>query len=163
MSENRVQRPRHLREIQRVDEQARVADLPAGAAAHEAPKLLVRGPTSPGRLLLKGAERTEVSLSFDDLFDGGGAERADQLVLEVCDADVEAESFHLGAGEVGTETGTLESTLEVALLSGVAEARQSNAQSLRTEQGQEPADRLRTPDRQHGDALGAELPAAPLG
>ena len=56
MSKYAVQRPRHLGEIKRIDEQARVSDLPAAAATHEAPKLLLIGPSLPRGLLLEGAE-----------------------------------------------------------------------------------------------------------
>jgi hypothetical protein len=63
-------------------------------------------------------------LRVDDLLDGRGAEGADQLVLQVCDAHVEAESFHVGAGEVGAEAGPLEGAPELVLLSDVAEPRQ---------------------------------------
>ena len=67
MSEHQVERPRHLAEIERLDEQARVAGLPAAAAAHEAPKLILGGSASPLRLLLEGAEGSEVALRVDDL------------------------------------------------------------------------------------------------
>jgi len=95
-----VKRPRHLGEIKRLDEQTRVPDLPAAAAAHEAPKLLLIGPSLPRRLLLEGAERSKLSLSVNDPFHRGGTKSADQLVLQVCDAHVETESFHIGASEV---------------------------------------------------------------
>jgi hypothetical protein len=80
-----------LGEIKRSDEQTRVSDLPPGAAAKEAPKLILRGPPLPGSLLLEGPERAEVTLSVDDLFDSGGAESTDQFVLQVCLAHVETE------------------------------------------------------------------------
>ena len=54
-------------EIERVDEETRVADLPAAAAAHEAPELLLGRPASPSRLLLERAEGAEVALRVDDL------------------------------------------------------------------------------------------------
>ena len=57
MSKYLVKRPRHLGELKRLDEQARVSDLPPAAAAHEAPKLLLVGPSLPRSLLLEGAER----------------------------------------------------------------------------------------------------------
>src|SRR6266498_2044924 len=101
MSQYTVQRPRHLAEIQRVDEQGRGLDLPAAVGANEAPELLLIGPSSPGRLLLEGAERFKLTLSVDDLFYGGRTERADQLVLQVCDAHVETERFHIGARQMG--------------------------------------------------------------
>jgi hypothetical protein len=83
MSKYQVKRPGHLAEIKRLDQQTRVSDLPAAAAAHEAPKLLLRGPSSPLRLLLEGAEGSKVSLSVNDLFHAGGTESADQFVLQV--------------------------------------------------------------------------------
>src|SRR6266508_1406933 len=162
-SKDAVERPRHLGEIERLDQQTRVSDLPAAATAHEPPKLLLIGPSLPRRLLLEGAEGSEVALSVDDLFHGGGTERADQLVLEVCDAHVEAEPFHVGASDVGAEAGTLESTLEVALLRGVAEARQPGVQALRAQQIEEASDGLRTPDRHDRNALGVKIPTTALG
>ena len=70
--------------MQRVDEQARVSDLPASATTHEAPKLLLSAPSLPCRLPLEGAERSKLTLGVEDLFHGGGTERADQLILQVC-------------------------------------------------------------------------------
>ncbi len=157
-----VERPWYPSEIERIDEQARVADLPAAAAAHEAPKLLLSRPSSPRRLLLEGAEGSEVSLSVHDLFHGGGAERADQLVLQVCDADVEAQPFHLAASEVRAEAGPLETATEVALLSGVAETRQPDVKPLRAEQVQEPSNGLRAPNWHDGNALSVKIPTTAL-
>jgi hypothetical protein len=51
-SQYEVERPGHVAEIERIDEQARVSDLPAAAAAHEPPKLLLRRPSLPRRLFL---------------------------------------------------------------------------------------------------------------
>src|SRR5439155_13891875 len=96
-------------------------------------------------------------------FHGGGPKSADQLVLQVCDAYVETESFQIGASEVGADAGALESALEVALLGGVTEAREPDVLPPRAEQIQEASDRLRTPDRHDGDALGVEIPATALG
>jgi len=158
MSKYTVQWPRHLGEIQRVDEQGRGLDLPAAVGAEEAPELLLNGPSLPRRLLLEGAERFKVTLSVDDLFHGDGTEGADQLVLQVCDAHVETESFHIGASEVGAEAGPLETALEVALLCGVTEARQSDVKPLRAEQIQEASDVLRTPNWHDGDALSIKIP-----
>src|SRR5829696_1432912 len=130
--------------MQRVDEQARVSDLPASATTHEAPKLLLSGPSLPRRLLLEGAERSKLSLGVEDLFHGGDTERADQLILQVCDAHIETERFHIGATEVGAEAGPLDTVPEVTFLSGVTEARQSDIKPLRTKWIQEAADIRRT-------------------
>src|SRR2546428_11714933 len=100
MKRYQVERRRHLGETKRPDKQTRVQDLRPAAAAHEAPKLLLIGPSLPRRLLLERAERSKLSLSVNDPFHRGGTKSADQLVLQVCDAHVETESFHIGASEV---------------------------------------------------------------
>jgi hypothetical protein len=158
LRKHQVERPGHVREIERIDEQTRVPDLPAGAAAHEAPKLLLRGPSLPCRLLLQGAERSKLTLTVDDLFHGGGTESAYQLLLQVRHAHVETESFQIGASDGGTEAGTLEAAPEVALLCSVAETRELDVKPLSGEQIQEASDGLRTPDRHDGNALGVEIP-----
>jgi len=163
VSENQVQRPRHLREIEGVDEQARVPDLSASAAAEPAPKLLLGSPTLPRRLLLESAERSKVPLSLGDPFHGGSAERADQLVLQICDAHVEAQPFHVGASEVGAESSSFETPTEIQLLSRVTETCQPHVKPVRAELIQKPSDGLRASDRNDGYALGAQIPATPLG
>ena len=153
MSKYTVQRPGYLGQIQRLDEQAGVSDLPAAAAAHEAPKLLLMGPSLPRRLLLEGAEGSEAPLSVDDLLHRRDTESADQLVLEVFDAYVETQPLHIDASELGAEAGPLETAPEVALLRGVTEACQRDVKPLRAEQMQEPFDRLRTANRHDADAF----------
>ena len=163
MSKYEVERSGHSCEIQRFDEQTRVADLAPAAAAHEAPKLLLRGPPSPRGLFLERAKRAEVALSLDDLLHGGGTEGADQLVLQVRDAHVETERFHVGASEVGAEAASLETAPELVLLGSVTQAGDPEVQPLRAEQVQEAAYRLRTADRNNGDALAAKIPATARG
>ncbi|MBA3735748.1 MAG: hypothetical protein H0W90_11230 [Actinobacteria bacterium] len=144
-------------EIERIDEQARVSDLSAATASHEAPKLLFVRPTLPRRLLLEGAERSEVTLGVHDLFHRGGAESADQLVLEVCDAHVKTQLFHVDPCEIRAQAGPLETTLELALLGGVTETGQSDVRTSRAEQIQEVSDRLRASNRHDGDALRVKI------
>jgi hypothetical protein len=162
MSKYQVKRPGHLGEIERPDEQTRVADLPSAAAAHEAPKLFLVAPSLPRRLLLQGPEGAEVSLSVNDLFHGGDTKSADQLVLQVCDAHVETESFHVGAPEVGAEARPFEAALELALLCGVTETREPDVKPLRAEQIQEPSYGLRTTNWHDGNAFGVKIPTAAL-
>jgi hypothetical protein len=162
MSKYAVQRPRHAVEIQCVDEEGRELDLPASMRPEEAPQLLLLSPSSPGGLLLKGPERFKVTLRVDDLFHRGGPQGPDQLVLEVCDAHVEAELFHLGASEVRAEPGPLETAPEVALFSGVTESRQSEVQPLRAEPVQEASDCLRTADWHNRNAFTSKIPATAL-
>jgi hypothetical protein len=149
-------------EVERLDEETRVADLPAATAAHEAPKLLLVGPSLPRRLLLEGAEGSKVSLGVNDLFHGGGTESADQLVFQVCDAHVETQSFHVDASEVGAEASQLETAPEVALLCGIAETRQPDVEPLRAEPIQEASYGLRTPNWHNGNALSVKIPTAAL-
>jgi hypothetical protein len=163
MSKHQVERPGHTGEIKYLDEQPRVTDLPPGAAAHEAPELVLGRPSLPRGLLLERAEGSKLSLSVDDLLDGRGTKRADQLVLQVCDADEETELFHLAAGQVGAEACTLETALEVALLGGVAQAGQPEVEPVRPEDIQELSYGLSTADRHDGNALSVEVPASALG
>jgi hypothetical protein len=163
MSKYTVQRPRHSGEIQRFHEQARVSDLPAAAAAHEAPKLLLSGSSVPCTLLLERAEGPEVSLSVNDLLHGGGTESSDQLVLQVYDAHVETLLFHIGPSEVGAEAGPLETAPEFVLLSRVIKTRQPEVEPLRAVEPQESSDGLRTSHRHDGDALGIKVPATAAG
>ena len=83
MSEHAVERPRHPVEVERLDEEAGVADLPPAARAEEPPQLVVEWPAAPLRLLLQRSERAEVAVQLDDVLDDVRAERADQLVLEI--------------------------------------------------------------------------------
>jgi hypothetical protein len=162
MSKYKVKRPRHVGQIQRIDEQTRVSDLPAAAAAHEAPKLLLSRSSLPRRLLLEGAEGSKVTLSLDDPFHGGGTESADQLVLQVCDAHVETQPFHIDATEVGAEARPLKTAPEVALLCSVTETRQPDVKPLGAEQIQEATYRLRTPNWHNRNALSVKIPITAL-
>ena len=91
-----------------------------------------------------------------------GSERADQLVLEILDADEEPEGFHAGASEADAEAGALERASEVALLTGVAEAREPDVDALRPEHAEEASDGLSAAHRHDGNALAAEItPAEP--
>ena len=130
MSEHHVQGSRHVGEIEGLDEQARVPDLPPATAAHEAPKLLLERALSPRRLPLEGSEGSEVALRVDHVLDRGRPERSDQLVLQVRDAHEEADAFHGGACEVGPEVGALETSAELTLFPDVAETRQPDVETL---------------------------------
>ena len=162
MREYALEWPRHSSEVQRLDEQTGVADLAAAAAAQEAPELLLGGPSAPCRLLLKGSERLEVTLGLDDPLDGAGSQGPDQLLLQVGDADVEPESFHLRPREIGAEAGPLKAAAEVVLLCRVAEPRQPDVKASRAEPREEPSDGLRPSNRDHRDALGVKIATTAL-
>jgi uncharacterized cupin superfamily protein len=159
--EHGVERSRHPAQVERIDENARVADLAATAAAHEAPQLGARLASVPGRLFLEGAEGTELALGADDLLDGIGPEGTDELVLEVVDAGVEPEPFHVGATQVRAEAAAFEAAPEIALLCRIEQPGEGDIETSRAERAHEAADRLRPADGDDGDSLGVEVPAAP--
>ena len=68
--------------------------------------------------------RTRAPLRLDDLLHSVHAGGANELVLEILDADVEAEPLHVGPRETGAEPGALERATEHRLLTGVDEARE---------------------------------------
>jgi hypothetical protein len=138
-------------------------DLPAAAGAHETPKLLLIRPSSVRGLLLESAERSKLTLSGDDIFHGGSTEGADQLVLQVRDAHVETQRFHLGATEVRAEAGALETAPEVTFFCGVTQARQPDIQTRRTEQIQKASDVHRAAHWHDGNALSVKISTTALG
>ncbi len=158
MTKHAVERPRHSCEVEGIDEQARVPDLPPTAAAQPTPELVVHRPTLPRGLLLQCPERSEVALSLGDLCHGRDAYGADELVLQVFDAYVEAARLHLGARQVGAEPGSLETSTEVALFSRVTEARKHEIEAVRPVLLEEATDGLRTADRNDRDAFGGKIP-----
>lgn len=155
--EYEVERPRHSGVVECVDEQGCVVQLPSATGAHEPTELLLVGPSLLGGLLLEDAERSEVSLSVDDLLHGGGTESSDQLVLQIGDAHVEPQPFQLGASEVSAEAGPFETPLEVALLCSVTEPRQPDVETSRAEQGDEAPDRPRASHRDDGDTFSLKI------
>jgi hypothetical protein len=140
-----------------------VVDLAAGARAEEASQLAPEGASALGRLPLERAERPELTLRGDHLLDGVDPEGADQLVLEVGDADEEAESFQIGAGEPGPEADAFEVAPKVPLLTDVAEARQPQIGASGTEQVEVVPDVGRAAHRHDGHAFRVEVAAVAVG
>src|SRR5438067_1938898 len=158
-SQSRIEWPRHTGEINRLDHSGRRLDLAAAVGAEEAPQLNFRLPRPPLRLPLERAEGLELALPFDDSFHRGDAESADQLVLQVRDAQVETETFHIGACEVEAEASSLEAAPEVALLSLVTEPSNFQVKAPRTEPIQIGPDIGRTPHRHDRNALRLKVPS----
>ena len=130
---------------------------------HEPPKLLLIRELALRGLLLERAERSELALGGNHLFHAGRADGADQLVLEIRDAHVEAELLHVGASEVGPEAAALEAAPEIGFLSGVTETREPDVETAWAELFHVPPDRLSTADGQDGNPLRFEVAAPPLG
>ena len=96
------------------------------------------------RVASGGCETSKLAVSVDDLFHRGRTERADQLLLQVSHADVEAERLHVRPGRGRAEAGTLERALKEAFLGGVAQTGQLDVEASRPEALDEAPDRLRT-------------------
>ena len=69
MREHAVEWGRDLVQIQLLDQEPCVTDLPAAAAPHEPAELLLRWTSAPLGLLLQGAEGAEVTVRLDDTQD----------------------------------------------------------------------------------------------
>src|SRR4051794_15337629 len=161
--QNEIEWPGHLRELERVDQQARVTDFSPAAAAHETAELLAERPTAPLRLLLERPERSEIAVRRDDALHGVAPQSANQFVLEIGLADVEAERLHAFACDLCAEGAALEPAAELAFLAGVAEPRERQTEPTRPVEVERAADRLRAADRHDGDAFGGEVAAAARG
>ena len=161
MREDEVEGPRHAGQVERLHEHPAVVDLAPAVGAQEAPELALDRDAALSRLPLEDAKRSQLALGGDDLLDGRDAERADELVLEVLDAGVEAEALHGRPGEIGAEAGPFQAPLDGPLLARVVEARQPDVEPPRPEPLEEPADGLGAADGLDGDALGGEIAAAP--
>jgi N-acyl homoserine lactone hydrolase len=149
--------PGDVGEVEGLDEEGCRADLPAAVGAEEPSELLLDGSLAPPRLSLEGPEGAEIAHPVDDPLHRRGPQGSDQLVLQVFDADVEAQPLQVLAGEVGAEASSLQSVSETALLAGVAEAGQPDVQAFRTEPIQERADVRRASHRHDGHTLGFEI------
>src|SRR5262249_14433479 len=127
------------------------------AAPHEATELVLAGTAPPRRLFLQRAETVNVTFGLENLLDGRRTERADQLVFEVLDANVEAELLHVRACQVGSEPGAFQRPSEVLFLTRVAESGDGDVREVL----QEAADRVRAAHRQYRDSLACEITASP--
>ena len=163
MGEHPIEGPRHVIEVQCLDEQAPVADLAARGRAQEASKLLLAAPLTLRGLTLERAERSRLTLRIDDLLYGVDTEVTDQLVLQVLDAPMKPQLLHLGRTQVLPETGTMKATLDVTDLGRVEETRKSEVPPVWAPHVEEVADARRTSHRHDGDAISVEIYASALG
>jgi hypothetical protein len=104
-----------------------------GSGSRGSAELLFHEAGAPLRLLPEGSERLELTSRLDHLHHRVGAERADQLVLEVLDAGVEPEPLHVGAREPGSEPRPLKPAAEVRFLRRVVQPGQGDAEPTRPE------------------------------
>src|SRR5262249_48162629 len=150
MCEHPGERPRDPAEVERLDEQARVPDLPVSQPTVQ---LRFDRLVAVLDLLLERLEPRKIALLLGDLQHDTGAVGADELVLEVDLADVEAEPLPVRARQPRPEACTLERARVAPLLARVAEARHL----CRTCSREKTAERLRAADRNDPHALGSEI------
>src|SRR6266853_229730 len=78
-------------EVERIDQESGVESLAAGMRADEATHMLERAAAALGGLLLQAAQRPQLALSLDHVFDCFETDGANQLVLEVGVAHIEVD------------------------------------------------------------------------
>lgn len=154
-----IERSGYPAEIQRLHQQSAVSDLPAGASSHEAPELLIDSPTSPGRLRLKRAESAELSFGLEDLLYGVRSDGTDELGFEIRITNEEAKLLHTDAGQVRTESGTLEVAPSFDLFAGVTQSGQFHIEPARTQHTEEMTESCCAANRNNGHPLRIEIPA----
>ena len=163
MEEDPVERPRDALEIERVHEQAGVADLAPCAAAHEPPQLLLGGANAPRRHLLECPEPVEIVVGPKDFLDPRRTKRAYQLLLQVGLAYEEAEPLHVRARELVAKTSALEGSTKHARFAGIAQAREPRTLSSTPELLEKGSNAVRASKSNDSDARGRKVKAAPLG
>jgi len=103
--EHGVERTRHAVQVQREHQRPGVLRLAARAGADEAAQVLDRAASPLSGLRLQAAQRWKLALRPDDPLDALDAKGPDQLVLEVGDADLEAEALQAGAVQGSADAG----------------------------------------------------------
>src|SRR5262249_41571378 len=127
MSEYAIERSRHAIQVQRLDHQPCIQGLAPGPRADKAAQVLQLCAVSLGGLPLQAAEGSKLTLTLYNPFDPFYAQRANELVLEVGVAHIEAQPLHVFAPRVGAVAGSLESAPEIVLLTDVDQAGQLHA------------------------------------
>lgn len=155
MRERAVERTRHPAEVEGFHERPCERDLPVGEKTAE---LLVERSGSVRRLLLIRPKGTELAVSGENLLDRIGAERANDLVLEIRVAIVEAHPFHLLAAEIETDARASQRPPQEVDFAGVAETCQPDVCAVGAVPLHEPAHRLRPADREDANPFGGEIP-----
>ena len=140
-------------EVQRENEEACVAQLPACACTQESAKLIDEASVPPCGLLLERAKRSEVSLFRQYRFNGVGSDRANEFVFQVAVANEESLSFEFAAGIGLRVAGPRQLTAEVPLFGSIAQAADAQSGASRPELSKEPRHRPGAADRYHGHAF----------
>jgi hypothetical protein len=150
-------------QVEGIDQEPRVLDLPAAGRAEEAaqPSVVRVGPVR--RLAPEDVERREVPATLDDVQHPVRPECADELFLEVVDTCEEAERLQRHAVGRVPETGTTQPAPDEALLGGVVEPDQPGAEPARPEPLRVVAEVGRTPGRGDRDPLADQVDVEPRG
>ena len=160
--ENAVQRPGHPVQIHGAGQQARIAVLVAGPAAHEAAELVLRGPAPLSGLVLQ--VRSDLSSPSASMI-RSTASVPSALISSSSRSRVHTKSRAPPSrrGRPGTDPGPPQRAPEVVLLGSVAEPGQPDVEPARTIPLQVVAEVRCAVHRDDGDAVGGEVTAAPLG
>jgi hypothetical protein len=161
--EQQVEGPWEGGQVEGIDQEPRVLDLPAAGRAEEAAQPSVVRIVPVRRLAPEDVERREVPSTLDDFQHPVRSECADQLVLEVVDAGEEAERLQRRAVGRVAETGPTEPAPDESLLRGVVEPDQPVSEPARSEQLRVVAEVGRTPGRGDRDPLGDQVEVEPAG
>ena len=116
-------------------------------------------PSPPGRLPLHAAKRAEVAVGAEELAEERDARRADELFLQVRDADVEAEALQVRTRPGCAHPSRREAALDDVLFRGITQAGQNQPRSLGAEVPQVARKRVGTADRDDRDSFRGEIPA----
>ena len=158
MSENTLERPRHVVDFQRVHQQRRVEDFSASLRSQKPPELFLHGPLSLCGLPLKGPKGSQFASRIDEAFDGRRTEGANELPFQVGGAHEEPERLHCCLAETRSQAGPFKGSSEIVHLRRVAQPRQLHVEASRTESIEVRSDVLRAAHRHDRDALRFEVP-----
>jgi hypothetical protein len=139
--------------VERENEEARVAQLPACACTQEPAKLIDEASVAPCGLPLERAKRREVSLLRQYRLNGVGSDRANELVFQVAVANEEPLAFEVTACIGLRVASPRQFTAEVPLFGSIAQAADAQSDASRPEAGKEPRHRPSAADRYHDHAF----------
>jgi hypothetical protein len=158
-----IQWLRQVTEVDRVGEQAAVAELALRSRAKETACLRLLGFPSPRGLPLHSPERPEVAVSGEEFLYQCAASRPDELFLQVGVADVKTHALQVCACPERTEAGRRQATPNDALFRGVTQAGEPYPGAPRPEPPRVPGESVRAAGRDDRYALRAEVQAAAAG
>lgn len=152
-----------MTEVDRVGEQARVAELALRTRAKETACLRFLGSPPPRGLPLHSPERAEIAVSGEEFLHQCTAGRPDELFLQVGVADVKTRALQVGACPERADAGRRQATPDDALFRSVTQAGEPHPSAPRPEPPRVPGESVCAAGRDDRYAVRAEVQAAPGG